>query len=357
MTTINTTAAFDAGTKSQSSGNYEIETITDNPTVSANRIQLASKYGDNFTLDDADGLTFKITNQNDVGSPTCSISSNVYNVAVDLNEDTGRGAADLSGDFEAIVKVHRTSFPPNTYSAMALRFYIDDNNWLLARMFFTSAYFIGGSSKISGSTTSQNYSTSDSDIQFRIRRTGSDVYMDYDLNEGESWTNLYTRSGFPTGSGKIYMEARRQVNTGTVTGWYSEWKIPTGTIATAYFASGNWESAVQTMTAKNHLKQLIITYSGVDSNNYIDKIEFLVGGVVKATYDTNITTGTSLTITNEDLANGGSFLNVDSDFTIKIYLVGDQSTSPVITELEWDEIPFPGRACGGTSLFREMVRA
>lgn len=57
-----TTADFNVGTKGQPSpadGNYGVETITDNPGISANQIELASIKGDSFTLADSDANTWK----------------------------------------------------------------------------------------------------------------------------------------------------------------------------------------------------------------------------------------------------------------------------------------------------------
>jgi len=68
----------------------------------------------------------------------------------------------------------------------------------------------------------------------------------------------------------------------------------------------------------------------VDSTNYIDKVEWLVSDVVQAIYNTNITTGSSTTISSPT---SGDFANVNSDFTIKIYFVGDKSSTPIIQEV------------------------
>jgi hypothetical protein len=99
-----------------------------------------------------------------------------------------------------------------------------------------------------------------------------------------------------------------------------------------YVTSGNWTSAVQTMPAGQHILDTTIIYSGVDANNYIDKIEWLVGGVVKATYDTNITSGTTRTIVEGDLTSG-TFADVNANFTVKVYLISTGTTSPIVSEI------------------------
>ncbi|MFC1455100.1 LamG-like jellyroll fold domain-containing protein, partial [Candidatus Undinarchaeota archaeon] len=55
-----------------------------------------------------------------------------------------------------------------------------------------------------------------------------------------------------------------------------------------YKTSGTWTSPNQTMAAGNQLANTTILYSNVDSENYIDKIEWLVDETVKATHDTNM---------------------------------------------------------------------
>jgi hypothetical protein len=102
--------------------------------------------------------------------------------------------------------------------------------------------------------------------------------------------------------------------------------------ALLYKTSGNWNSATQTMTPAKQILNTIIDYTGVDANNYIDKIEWSVGGVVKATYDTNITSGTTKTITEADLTSG-TFHDVVADFKVKIYFVGNGLGSPIISSI------------------------
>lgn len=57
--TWTTTADFNAGTKSSSGGNFEIETNTDNLGISSDAFELGSQKGDSFTFADADGDTLK----------------------------------------------------------------------------------------------------------------------------------------------------------------------------------------------------------------------------------------------------------------------------------------------------------
>jgi len=74
-------------------------------------------------------------------------------------------------------------------------------------------------------------------------------------------------------------------------------------------------------------------YHTVSPTSYIDRVEWLVDGQAKASYDTDITSGASTTITRDDVT-GGSFNAVNDDFQIKLYLAGTGADTPAITKVE-----------------------
>ncbi len=94
-----------------------------------------------------------------------------------------------------------------------------------------------------------------------------------------------------------------------------------------YKTSGTWESENITMPENKILANMTINYTGVDSNNYINKIEWLIAGETKATLTDNINSGTSATVLTP---NTGSFENVNQNFSIKLYLVGNGTHTPSI---------------------------
>src|SRR6266568_5815659 len=63
--TFTSTADFDAGAKSASSGNYDVETLTDNLQISSGSLEMSNLKSDRFTLDDSDAVTRKWAN--DIG--------------------------------------------------------------------------------------------------------------------------------------------------------------------------------------------------------------------------------------------------------------------------------------------------
>ena len=101
-----------------------------------------------------------------------------------------------------------------------------------------------------------------------------------------------------------------------------------------YVSTGNWTSATQTITLGNQLKNTTIVHSDLTINNTIDRIEWLnaSNGVVLATYETNITTGLNTTI-NESNLTSGTFDDVINNFKIRVFMVGNNTTTPIISEI------------------------
>ncbi|MFC1461660.1 hypothetical protein ACFLQR_04000 [Verrucomicrobiota bacterium] len=174
----------------------------------------------------------------------------------------------------------------------------------------------------------QGTSPASGNTDIRITRTGSTyrIYEGADLRlETAGTTNISTKLGLSN--------TRYTTYNGKTAKWSYVWLI-------GGFASGNWTSAIQTMPAGERMAQTTIYHSGLDATNHIDKIEWLVGGQVKAAYETDITNG-AWTAVLPDMVTSGSFANVDADFQIKVYLVGDGSATPVVTKVEGETLP-PG---------------
>lgn len=93
-------------------------------------------------------------------------------------------------------------------------------------------------------------------------------------------------------------------------------------------ASGNWESDTLTYPG-NPILSTALSFYGLDSNNYIANIEWRQGGIKKAAYTTNITSGTSLIIADGNL-DYGSYSSITGDYKVYIEFIGDGSGSPVL---------------------------
>ena len=104
--------------------------------------------------------------------------------------------------------------------------------------------------------------------------------------------------------------------------------------------SGDWTSELITdLRPGTFMGSTTIYHSWLGTGGYIERIEWLMDSVIKATYDTHITAGTSTTITQTMLAEG-SFGSIKDDFYVKLYLRG--GSTPVITGIEFENaIPEP----------------
>ncbi|MFC1461661.1 hypothetical protein ACFLQR_04005 [Verrucomicrobiota bacterium] len=185
---------------------------------------------------------------------------------------------------------------------------------------------------------------------YKIKLTATNYYIYYSTN-GSSWTQIETgaRPGSWSGApnliivGKGYSDNPTYSGTdfnNSVTGFPLHTTHITDIVVLPYKLSGNWTSAIQTMPAGASMAQTTIYHSGLDAANCIDKVEWLVGGQVKAAYETDITNG-AWTAVLPDMVTSGSFVNVNADFQVKLYLVGDGSATPVVTKVEGETLP-PG---------------
>ncbi len=112
----------------------------------------------------------------------------------------------------------------------------------------------------------------------------------------------------------------------------------------SYRTSATWRSAAQTQPLDYYVKDTTLTFSSLASGvSEIDRIEWVVNDIAKATYETNIVNDglSPHTITESDLTSG-SFKNIDADFRIKLYLTSDGSTTPVIKQIDGTQISRTG---------------
>ncbi len=97
-----------------------------------------------------------------------------------------------------------------------------------------------------------------------------------------------------------------------------------------HYTSGTWESVLQTMLAGSKLSKLVIFYHDVSGFAYLDEIKVNVDGETSARYSTDIISGSSIELANDNLTYG-SFDDVTDDFTVAVDLVG--GSTPVIDSI------------------------
>lgn len=373
--TITTTANFDAGTKSQKAGvnTYEIETNTDNPTITAGEIQFGNRCGANFNLADADADNWKWTPHDIGGVSSTGYTENIDTTTSDELYMTITGATTLSvhgveldsqttGDFDMEVEVDITSLPAT--AAGAAFFQVMKDRTSTANRVWIGRYRTNNVNRFyfyrvfNGSNSSDYFEWYGSDhLWFRLTRVTNTYRAYYKENIGDSWTEI--GSGVTDGSNymgnNLYVELVMSSTTNypTVTANFDAFKVNSGTLNTPYMTTGNWSSDTQTMTVGHILYDLTITHSGLDANNYIDKIEIYKGVSLITSYATNITSGASTTLYSSDFDSG--FSGVDDDFTVKLYLVGDGTTTPIITQIEGNYAKAGGVASFFNTVSPEVV--
>jgi hypothetical protein len=354
---INTTAGFDAGLKSNSSGNYEVETYTDNLNISNNTFALGNKYSDRFTFPDADADTFKWTYSaygdfltNEVDIDTTVAGKLHYRVEYDEIGGTS-GYIDaivfqdtkIGGDFDIETKWSNWSIEGTANDWLCFGvFDINDSSSYTFDPVICRNYAGGEHFYIAyGGLTPAQVNTTDTDGRFRLTRAiTSGTEATYDLyywnNTGSNWelllSEVFSTSGYVNALDDLYVGywVETATDAGEVVINFDDFKVNSGTLVSSpYRTSGNWTSETITLSGQV-LKNTTIEYAGASGTNYIDKIEWLVGGVVKATYDTNIVAGSSATIT---APTSGTFVNVNSDFQVRVSLVGDGTGSPRVSSI------------------------
>ena len=320
---ITTTADFDAGVKT------DVETVTDYIDVPANQLQL--KYGDVFADNfdsEAEGTSPPVNWVADFTYPPDTLEVD------DIQYKTSPHSMLMVEDADSLNVVHHnvdfTSEPYEFY------IYIEKTTAIVY---------------ITTQSTAGNYDSTKHAALISFRNTGDIMYYDgawqdtgYDYTTGwhklkiihdfpndqfDAWydgTQIIDNGGFrnTAASGASLQLGFDPETTGTTNIWFDDIKLGD------YYTTGNWNSTNQTMTAGSNMASTTLNYTGVDASNYIDMVEWIVGGVVKANYTTDITSGTSTTITTPT---GGSFADVNADFTIKVYLAGNNLATPTITEI------------------------
>ena len=344
-TTWTTTTDFDGGTKSASSGNYEVETATDNGGITANELVLGNMKGDMFNYADADGLTWKWEH---LATPYWGLWSNFGTTDIDTTisdtyytsctrSGTSGGKAvnvktQVTGDFDVRVTLNQTA---NTASdnRVGMLFLVDSTagSWDGVELWKQEGTTdrIWARSYVANSQTNNSYSTTDKTISLRIVRSGSTVTCYYDLAGGDSWTLLHTKTGFSTAAGDLHMLNVVHGTNGTSTCEFSNFKFNSVAFDSgAYRASGSWLSDAYTYPAVTykHADAVSITLDNASATEYVDKVELIDaadGTTVLATSTDNIITDGANIVANWDT----DLWTISENLQVKVYLAGTGTDS------------------------------
>lgn len=105
---------------------------------------------------------------------------------------------------------------------------------------------------------------------------------------------------------------------------------------------GNWTSETQTVPGAGYPGNLTLLYSNLNFSHGLINVDWLndSNSAILASYTNgsgNTTSGTTLTIYESNLTSG-TFLNVTADYRIRIFLIGNGTSTPIISELHGDYI-------------------
>ena len=343
---ITTTADFDAGDKGSSTGNYLTETYTDNYWVTDGTLSIANKYSDRFTFDDADGFTWKWISGNDaywgdeaLTDATVEITDNTL-ILTDPGDSNPnymlrRLSTNLTGDFVWEIKINSSNTALNGISkGLAVQ------NELQNDFVYLEYSADGPVEKISGGIFFDDVETDVNDdnpadleglCSFKFVRDGSNITVYYDQHNNGTWTTFLNDESWTAGD--VHIKLWTTATTPDAhTIMYSDFEVTSGILGDdSYRETGNWISANQTINSSVYLNNMTITFTGINATEYITNVEWYLNDTLIADNITDITSGTS--IVYDAIANT-NFTNITGgNLTIKLYLTGDGTGTPIVSEI------------------------
>ncbi len=353
--TDTSTADFDAGNKTDNSdGNYLTETNTDNLNISTGEFQLANKFSDRFTLDDADGFTWKWLSITDIGTNTHKIEDGKMQVSTArVGGANGYMAMavtfNISGDYDAQAKLD-TYFGGTSSTYIKLRGVINATNYIsVYNKIDGGGRDILSDTDINGVNDWDAWSGTDEHISLRVKRNDTTTVRGYyDLAQGESWTLLHKREGFLAGDAQIRLSQYSSLGDGsTGTANWTEFKINnfTNAVGTTHRTTGNFTSQAHNTSGNVSITEFRFNSSIPKATDNISKIELYgsytndssTANLVDTFYnstDFTITAGESKTvhtISNGNIANDGY-----QYWWYRFVLGSVGNSSPIIYDIEMD---------------------
>jgi parallel beta-helix repeat protein len=355
--TIDTTADFDSGTKSSSLDSFEVETVSDNPTVSPGEIRLASLYGDAFNTPDSDGATWKWQNGNgkifgtgvystqtknfDVTRTNAGYMALDYVTATDDLGIMGPSQINSSSNWDVQIDFNSIYAENNNQWLFGIYLYKDWNGSGVApgsnairfiyygydveRRYYVDL-FVGGVSQGGNFVTTAHTSG-----KMRATYNATTTTLRFYYWGGTDWTTLWTKT-YNMNAWKLKLLvplASYSTSLPDIRMEFDNYRI-SGSFATPpYRTSGNWTSAVQPMPAEQRLLSTALSCGSLTATEYIDRVEWLVQGAVVAAYENDVHASGNVTIANADLTYG-SFVSVDQPYQIRIFMAGNGWRSPSV---------------------------
>lgn len=356
LATWTTTADFDSGTKSVpfvGDGNYEVETITDNPTAAAGAIGLLNKFGDTFTQLGlaAPVSSFKwATSTANIVVNHAEIAHGVLHVSVTGTDGASthtyrinnKATYDGTVNFNTQIKITRITHD-SSLGDPTLEFCAVDvacsvivggaadgftyevhrigADFVLEAFEWTSPF---GVAQIGGNTILNT-----SPFYLRIERVAGNVNFYYSTN-GIVWTLDETAASAGTPGSfspeMVFYNEDNVVGPPAVMEYEFDDFSSSGTLVPNldWKAGGDWTSAQEIIDLDIYTQlELTLTYSGASATQYIDGIEWLNSVLATvATDNTDLITGTSRVYSLP----GG----LPDIFYLRVIFVSDQAGTAVL---------------------------
>lgn len=330
------TADFDGGTYSESSGNREVNSNSCNLGITADQIELDSLKGDSFCVADADADTFK-WNLVTVGiCASRTVSNGVMTVTITDAGFTQCGSvtsATLSGDFDVRIKINHVAAGTNRQGGICLQDIAancgvagTDGVWYRNLVATIASAFTLTNGVPTQIGTNSNPGCGET-YWLRISQSGTTVTWYYSCN-GSTWTQDEQATFTNPANMFATIEATNNGATDGITD-FDDFHVAAGTIGAGGFRSaGNWLSDNWEVTGSSkRVGSLNVSHSGLSATYAIDKVELYRNDILRETFLTDITSGTFTVLQVSEVFESGS------DFGVKIFLKGDGAGTPVISSI------------------------
>jgi len=356
--TFTSTADFDAGTKGPTvGGNLGVETVTDNPGMAANALELGNLKGDAYTTADADADTAK-WDPYDLGSPsafTRTIAAGVLSLSVTGNIVARNvvSSTTLSGDWDIRIMLDTSAYNNGQFETFIINQQArcgsgtgteDGFGFLQTATSLDTYKCVNGGFVLVGTLIAVQADP----IWHRFTRTEagvSDTFTSYTSTNGIAWTQIHQTTDAAIPNPMYVMVGGLGFAPGPLSATWDNFHVAAGTVdAGGFRTEGTWTSATQTFTTEI-VQGITVTYSGASAAGYIDAIRIVDAlSATLFTDDTNRVSGSSITLSVPDAD------NLEQDWAARILLAGDGSAT---TTVESVVITTGDRPCEsfGTSTF------
>lgn len=343
----------------------QLETNTDNPSISPNSLSLWSGRGDTFGSFNPTASSPKWRNQQSGDAPggpaNASFVNGAFNVKWTSTGGSGRkgdsiiGAFGIGGDFNVQFSEHPVTIPatgsmyttlcmkgePNACDIISLAssvgasgvYYSIVTNAALQPQSIYRAFTLGFNNTIA-QVGSDTYVTCDP-CWARMVRSGN-MYQFYRSSNGASWT-LDETANLSASPAQFFVSmgiAGNVVTSGSYSVNINDYALNAGTLLfNGYGTYGIWTSPTMAYDGNRSVpKSITLSYAGASVSSYITSVRLVgVDGQVLYQNDTKITGGSSVTMNIPQ--DNGFVINSRENMTLRMTFIGGGVSSVDVTSV------------------------